>query len=74
MIQSLPIDQWMAAAILEHKGDAGELLSLLKFVEVGNWEALNETTLPLSISEVSYAYIDSIEWSNSLLNEFAALG
>jgi len=74
VIQSLPIDQWMAAAILEHKGDAGELLSLLKFVEVGNWEALNETTLPLSISEVSYAYIDSIEWSNSLLNEFAALG
>lgn len=73
VLQSLPIEQWMTAAMLEHKGEAGELLSLLKCVEVGHWEALDKTTLPLSISEVSYAYIESIEWSNAILAEFSAV-
>lgn len=73
VLQSLPIEQWMTAAMLEHKGEAGELLSLLKCVEVGHWETLDKTTLPLSISEVSYAYIESIEWSNAILAEFSAV-
>jgi len=73
VINSLPLDDWMNEAILQHKGQAGELLHLLKSVEIGNWGQLEETKLPISTSIISSAYIESIEWANNLISGFASM-
>lgn len=68
VIELLPIDKWMKEAILERSGTAGELLSLMDFIDRGQWQELTKKDLLVSDDDFNFAYVESIEWVNNVID------
>lgn len=67
LVQQLPLDIDVTAALLGEKGKLGALLKLVTFYENGQWLAVDK--FKLDIKMVGQAYLAALEWSNAITSE-----
>jgi EAL and modified HD-GYP domain-containing signal transduction protein len=64
LVQQLPLDAEVTAALLGQKGKLGALLKLVTFYENGQWKAVDK--FKLDMNAMRQTYLDSLNWSNAL--------
>jgi len=70
VISSIPIDDAIKQALLEHGGQLGHILKLTIAYESADWETVSQTRKLLSIDHTGLAlcYKQSIEWTEELFS------
>ncbi len=64
LLEQVPLDDHLKHALLDKRGDEGEILKNVEYYETGNFSHL---TLPLDKQFYEVAYRHSISWSNHVL-------
>ncbi|WP_409522646.1 EAL and HDOD domain-containing protein [Nitrincola sp. MINF-07-Sa-05] len=62
LVNNLPLSALVKDALLEHKGEAGMMLSLVEQFESGRWDQLMNQ--PVSPEIITGAWIDAVQWAH----------
>lgn len=62
LVNNLPLADMVKDALLEHKGEAGQILSLVEQFESGRWDRLMEQRV--SPETITGAWIDAVQWAH----------
>lgn len=72
ILSSLSISPEVEDALLRNEGEGGFLITLVKALELGDWELVMKAGLPADV--IRTAYLKSIDWTNDIIkNTEAAL-
>ena len=65
-LEQLPLSSEIKRAILKYEGEIGEILGIVKAVEIGNWNYFENKFI--DIEQLNRAYTESITWAKASLS------
>lgn len=71
LLEDIPIDSSVKAALLNYEGDLGQILKLTHAYEQADWQTVAELTdaLSLNVEQVATCHDESIQWSAELFSQ-----
>jgi len=69
LIQQLPLDAEVTAALLGEKGKLGALLKLITYYENGEWESVDKFNIDKNT--IQKTYLEALKWSNNITSQIA---
>lgn len=69
LIEKLPLSPELKTALVEREGPAGLALQDALNYEQGNWQALNDSPIPIEI--MAHVYLDALHWSKELNSQLS---